>query len=213
MIEIYTDGSCSPNPGIGGWSFAAFCDGQEIHAASGGEVDTTNNRMELMGVFKALQWANKSRAASVTIISDSTYALNGVKKWTDKGAVKAGAKNADLWKLIVPAQQQCGATLQWIRGHSGNPGNMRADNLASRAASRTRKLKAPTEIDQAAIQPKQQPNQNWAFGAFYGVHSRNQELARLITMRHRANKATGACRGHSNPQTGSALSVGSQANK
>lgn len=138
-IEIYTDGSCQPNPGRGGWAFVAYQDGQEIHSQAGGETTATNNRMELTGVLRALQWAIKSRADGVTIISDSTYALNGVRKWADKGEVKPGTKNADLWERIVPAQKLCGAKLQWVRSHSGNDGNRRADKMAQRGRLRMQK--------------------------------------------------------------------------
>lgn len=134
MIEVYTDGSCEPNPGPGGWGWTRS-DGQE---AFGGEVGTTNNRMELMAIIRALEALPTGEA---TIYSDSRYCLDGLMEWRHSWARKGWTrrekgqavpvKNADLWRrLAALADARSDVTYKWVRGHIGVAGNERADELA-----------------------------------------------------------------------------------
>jgi len=139
-IHIYTDGACEPNPGIGGWSFVVYENGLEITNRNGGNHDTTNNIMEMTGVLCALEYALMSGFdASRTIVhSDSQYVVKGVTEWRHgwkrKGWTrgKSALANADLWKAIDAAHTAFPARVSWVRGHSGVPGNERADRLAAK---------------------------------------------------------------------------------
>ena len=139
-IEIYTDGACSGNPGPGGWGALLLWNGHEKEL-SGGEADSTNNRMEMMAVIKALESLKKPSA--VKIYTDSKYVMDGVEKWMDgwkkrgwRTAAKKDVKNQGLWKRIDSLIQEHDVTFQWVKGHSGNPGNERADALATGAIVR-----------------------------------------------------------------------------
>ena len=134
-VQIYTDGACRGNPGIGGWGVMLSYNGtvKEIY---GGEQETTNNRMEMMAVIQAL--ATLTKASDVTLHSDSKYVLQGINDWMPnwkkknwKTAAKKPVKNVDLWKQIDQLAQQHTIQWVWVKGHSGNPGNERADELAN----------------------------------------------------------------------------------
>jgi ribonuclease HI len=131
---IYTDGACSGNPGPGGWGAVLRYGGhlKEIH---GGERSTTNNRMELTAAIRALE--SLKRPSSVQLYTDSRYLLDGITKWLPgwerngwKTASKQPVKNADLWRRLVEAKQPHTVTWHWVKGHEGDPGNERADELA-----------------------------------------------------------------------------------
>ena len=133
---IYTDGACSGNPGPGGWGAVLQSGGRrrEIH---GGEPITTNNRMELMAAIQALEALN--RPVTVTLYTDSKYLLDGITKWIKgwqrngwKTSAKQPVKNADLWQRLVEAIDGHDVTWMWVKGHAGDPGNERADELARR---------------------------------------------------------------------------------
>ena len=137
-VEIYTDGGCSGNPGPGGWGALLSYKGKEKEL-SGYEPETTNNRMELMAVIEALN--SLKRACDVIIYTDSKYVLQGAtewmkgwkaKNWTKKG----GLKNVDLWQELDSAMQRHSLQWEWVKGHSGNAGNDRADQLAVEAYQR-----------------------------------------------------------------------------
>ena len=136
-VAIFTDGACSGNPGPGGWG-AILRAGRHEKEISGGEADTTNNRMELTAAIRALD-AIKKRSA-VTLYTDSRYVMDGLTKWlprwknngwrtTDKKPVK----NADLWEALDAAASRHDVTWRWIEGHSGHAENERADALARAA--------------------------------------------------------------------------------
>ena len=141
MAEIvaYTDGACSGNPGPGGWGvlLQATADGAVIkeRELSGGEAETTNNRMELLAAIKALE--SLSKPSSITIVTDSAYVKNGVTGWIHgwkrngwKTAAKKPVKNVELWQRLDAAQARHDVHWKWVKGHAGHPENERADALA-----------------------------------------------------------------------------------
>ena len=130
QVEIYTDGACSGNPGPGGWG-VILRSGAHEKELFGGEADTTNNRMEMLAVIKALE-ALKSKSR-VDLYTDSTYVQKGVTEWMAGWKAKnwpAKIKNQDLWKRIDVLVCQHEVTFYWVRGHAGHPENERADALA-----------------------------------------------------------------------------------
>lgn len=140
-ILIYTDGSCIGNPGPGGWAALLQC-GSIERVMTGGDVNTTNNRMELMGPISALQSLNDRR--DVTIVSDSKYVVDAINKgwaknWQQNHWVKGDgspAKNPDLWDTLLGLIRQHNVTFRWMKGHSGDPLNERCDRLAAQIAER-----------------------------------------------------------------------------
>jgi ribonuclease HI len=147
MIEIYTDGSSSGAVGPGGWAFAAFDGGREIHFSSGFARVTTNNRMEMLAIVHALLWADGRECA---ILSDSQLCISTLTTW-DPGWERAGWKkrtpgeiaNLDIIQRALPLFRRSKAALRKVKGHAGVPGNERADELAG--AARAQALK---EIEQ-----------------------------------------------------------------
>jgi ribonuclease HI len=137
MIDIFTDGACSGNPGPGGWGVILRSGGHEKEL-SGGEKATTNNRMELMAVIEGLN-ALKT-GGPVTVHTDSRYVMDGASKWLSgwkkkgwKTASKAPVKNEDLWRALDDAMARHQMRWVWVAGHSGHPENERADALAREA--------------------------------------------------------------------------------
>ena len=133
-VVIYTDGACSGNPGPGGWGAVLLADGneKEMH---GGDPATTNNRMELMAAIVALEALK--RPVAVTLYTDSKYLLDGITKWIKgwqrngwKTSAKQPVKNADLWRRLTEAMNGHHIAWKWVKGHAGDPGNERADELA-----------------------------------------------------------------------------------
>ncbi len=134
-VIIYTDGACRGNPGVGGWGVILSYKGKEKELC-GGDKDTTNNRMELMAAIQALEALTKP--CSVRLHSDSSYVLKGITEWMPnwkkrgwKTAAKHPVKNVDLWQRLDAAIAQHDIEWQWVKGHSGNKGNDRADALAN----------------------------------------------------------------------------------
>lgn len=137
-IEIYTDGACKGNPGPGGWG-VLLKSGSTEKELFGGELGTTNNRMELTAVIQALQALK--RPCQVTLHADSQYVLKGITEWLVgwkakgwKTAAKQPVKNVDLWQQLDEVVSTSGHKIdwRWVRGHNGDPGNERADGLANR---------------------------------------------------------------------------------
>ena len=141
MAELfaYTDGACSGNPGPGGWGVLLIA--REAGAVvkerelSGGEPDTTNNRMELLAAISALEAL--SRSSRLTVVTDSAYVKNGITQWIEgwkrkrwKTAAGAPVKNVDLWQRLDEARARHDVTWDWIKGHAGHEENERADALA-----------------------------------------------------------------------------------
>lgn len=141
VIEIYTDGACSGNPGPGGWGALMRWNGHEKEL-SGGEPDTTNNRMEMMAVIKALEAVTKA-GSEIHIHTDSKYVMQGVNEWMEgwkargwKTAAKKPVKNQDLWERIDSLTNKHKVSFFWVKGHAGHPENERADELATGAITR-----------------------------------------------------------------------------
>jgi ribonuclease HI len=137
-VSIYTDGSCLGNPGPGGWG-AILVYGEVEKELSGGEDNTTNNRMELMAAIMALEALN--RPVEVTLTSDSVYLKDGITKWIHgwkkngwKTAAKKPVANQDLWQRLDAAIAPHSITWAWVKGHAGHPMNERCDDLARQAA-------------------------------------------------------------------------------
>lgn len=134
-VIIYTDGACRGNPGKGGWG-AILRYKSKVKELHGGEHDTTNNRMELMAAISALEALKKPCVVHLHI--DSKYVLDGITKWLPnwkkkgwKTASKAPVKNEDLWRRLDDAIKTHDIDWRWVKGHSGNQGNERADALAN----------------------------------------------------------------------------------
>ncbi|MBO6847783.1 ribonuclease HI [Maricaulis sp.] len=134
-ITIHTDGACSGNPGPGGWGAILEWNGhrKELH---GGERDTTNNRMEMQAAIEALK-ALKKPGRTVVLITDSVYLRDGITKWIHgwkkrgwKTADKKPVKNVDLWQELDALTREHTIEWRWVKGHAGDPGNERADELA-----------------------------------------------------------------------------------
>ena len=138
-VELYTDGACSGNPGPGGWAYILKHPASATEReASGGEKQTTNNRMELLAAIEGLKALKKP--SIVELYSDSQYVLNGLKDWIKgwkakgwKTSNKQPVKNQDLWQTLDALAQQHTVTFHWIRGHNEHPENERADKLAVKA--------------------------------------------------------------------------------
>jgi ribonuclease HI len=139
QVVIYTDGACKGNPGPGGWGVLMRSPDGTEKELFGGELGTTNNRMEMMAVIQALQALK--RPCSVTLHLDSQYVLKGITEWLAgwkakgwKTAAKQPVKNVDLWQTLDTLALQGVHTIdwRWVKGHAGDPGNERADALANR---------------------------------------------------------------------------------
>ncbi|MBR6337678.1 MAG: ribonuclease HI [Ruminococcus sp.] len=134
-VDIFTDGACSGNPGPGGWGAILRFNGVEKEL-SGGERETTNNRMEMTAVITALSALKES--CEVTLYSDSKYIIDSVTKgwavgWRSRGWKKADrspALNADLWEKLLALLEKHKVTFEWVKGHAGHPENERCDTLA-----------------------------------------------------------------------------------
>ena len=138
MIEIYTDGACSGNPGPGGWGVLIIIDGEETELF-GGEAETTNNRMEMLAAIEALKAA--PAGAPVRLFTDSQYVKNGITQWIAgwkrngwRTAAKKPVKNQDLWQALDALAEKREIEWRWVKGHAGDAGNERADTLARRGA-------------------------------------------------------------------------------
>ncbi len=139
QLFAYTDGACSGNPGPGGWGALLVArEGDAVlkeRELSGGEAETTNNRMELLAAITALETLD--RPTQLTIVTDSVYVKDGITKWIHgwkargwKTAAKKPVKNADLWKRLDAATARHDVTWEWVKGHAGHPENEKADELA-----------------------------------------------------------------------------------
>lgn len=139
-VEIFTDGACSGNPGPGGWGALLRAKGQEKEL-SGGEAETTNNRMELTAAIRALEAL--TRPCAVILYTDSKYMMDGIQQWMPawkargwKTADKKPVKNQDLWQELDSQVQRHSVKFIWVKGHAGHAENERVDELARLAVPR-----------------------------------------------------------------------------
>jgi len=135
VVEVYTDGACKGNPGVGGWG-ALLQRGGKTRELCGGEAQTTNNRMEMTAVIRALEAIEPG--SRVRLHTDSQYVQQGIQSWIHswkrrgwRTADKKPVKNEDLWRRLDELAAQHEVEWLWVRGHDGNPGNERADELAN----------------------------------------------------------------------------------
>ena len=146
-ISIYTDGACSGNPGPGGWGAILLYE-EHRRELSGGEAETTNNRMELQGVITALEALNEP--CEVALYTDSQYIVNAVeKRWVHKWRAngwmrnqKEAAKNPDLWQKLLTLLETHKVAFHWVKGHADNPLNNRCDELAVAESRKFRRGRA-----------------------------------------------------------------------
>ena len=136
-VEIHTDGACKGNPGPGGWAAIIYIDGGKKEI-SGGEAATTNNRMEMTAVIRALE--TLERPSIVELYTDSQYVQKGISEWIHgwkrngwRTAAKDPVKNADLWRRLDELRKPHRVEWHWVKGHAGDPDNERADQLANEA--------------------------------------------------------------------------------
>jgi ribonuclease HI len=135
-VDIFTDGACSGNPGPGGWGALLRYNGVEKEL-SGGEADTTNNRMEMLAAIIALE--SLSQPCEINLYTDSTYLKDGITKWIFgwkkngwRTAAKKPVKNVDLWQRLDETIKPHEINWHWVKGHAGHPENERVDDLARR---------------------------------------------------------------------------------
>ena len=139
IVTIYTDGGCDPNPGRGGWAAILQQDGRTIEL-SGCDVDSTNNRMELTAAIQGLKALKEP--STVTLFTDSTYVQKGMTEWMPGWLRKnwrgssGPVLNVDLWKELLAAAKPHKVTWTWVKGHSSNRFNARADELVHRARNK-----------------------------------------------------------------------------
>ncbi|MDD5058360.1 MAG: ribonuclease HI [Sideroxydans sp.] len=142
VVDIFSDGACKGNPGIGGWGVLLRAKGKERELC-GGEAHTTNNRMELMAAIASLE--TLTRPCKVRLHTDSKYVLQGITEWLPgwkqrgwKTASKQPVKNEDLWRRLDEAVARHQIEWIWVKGHAGHDGNERADMLANRGIEELR---------------------------------------------------------------------------
>lgn len=142
VVEMWTDGACKGNPGVGGWGVLMRA-GEYERELFGGDPLTTNNQMELLAVIEGLKALNKP--CEVTLHVDSSYVMNGMKSWIHgwkkngwKTSAKKPVKNVELWRALDAEVVRHNIHWVWVKGHSGDPGNDRADELANRGVDAIR---------------------------------------------------------------------------
>lgn len=144
VVEIFSDGACSGNPGPGGYGTLLRC-GEHLRELSGYDPETTNNRMELLGAIAGLEALNRS--CQVDLTTDSQYVCKGMTEWIHgwrkkgwKNSKKEEVANRDLWERLLELCRKHQVTWHWVRGHAGHPENERCDELARQAIANGRGL-------------------------------------------------------------------------
>lgn len=137
QVNIYTDGGCSGNPGIGAWAF--YVEEYEVEE-SANELHTTNNKMEMKAAINALKWAVANNITEVHIFTDSQYVQKGITEWIHtwkknnwKNSAKKLVKNQDLWQALDDMTTRIDVHWHWVQGHAGHEGNERAHELVSKS--------------------------------------------------------------------------------
>ena len=159
IVEIFTDGACSPNPGPGGWG-AVLLYGRHRREIYGGAPATTNNRMEIMAAIRGLE--SLTRPCAVHVHTDSEYLRKGVTQWLPvwkrngwNTRDKKPVKNADLWQRLDEVSRGHQVQWFWVKGHAGHPGNERADELAGQGAADARQdMDARQDVQVVALGPE-----------------------------------------------------------
>lgn len=154
-LVIYADGACHPNPGVGGWGFAVYRDGTEIHSDCGGDLQATNQTMELTAALMALRWfADRGVVEPVRLFSDSKYTVDGSNVWRHgwkrkgwKRGQTATVANLELWQALDEVLTLVPITLEWCKGHAGIVGNERADELSEIGRKAVLATREPTSMD------------------------------------------------------------------
>ena len=143
MITIYTDGGCSGNPGPGGWAFVVSENGALSFSSSGGEKETTNNKMELTAVINALKYAKEKGEKEIIVLTDSQYVKNGITLWIHswkkngwRTSSKGVVKNIDYWLELDALNSSLNVNWNWVKGHAGIEGNEECDRLVRLETSR-----------------------------------------------------------------------------
>lgn len=138
-INVFTDGGCSGNPGPGGWAYVLISNGNVISTSSGGEAQTTNNKMELMAVINAISSCNLIGAKKIIINTDSQYVKNGITTWIFnwknngwKTASKDPVKNKELWQQLDELASSSDITWNWVKGHAGIEYNELCDSMVKK---------------------------------------------------------------------------------
>ena len=151
LVEVYADGACSGNPGVGGFG-AILKSGDKLREISGCDPATTNNRMELMGVISALEALKKPCRVRVT--TDSTYVMKGMTEWIGgwlrnnwRNSQKKDVMNRDLWERLLKAAKPHDIAWCWVKGHNGHVENEKCDKLALRAIQEYRRTVAADEVE------------------------------------------------------------------
>jgi len=144
-VTIFTDGGCIGNPGIGGWAFVVVEGDDVIYSANGNEKETTNNRMELTAVTKALEYCQSVKAEKVTINTDSQYVKNGINEWIHnwkrngwRTASKQPVKNKEYWVRLDELNASMNVEWKWVKGHAGIDHNELCDSLVREAMEKLR---------------------------------------------------------------------------
>jgi ribonuclease HI len=158
-ITIYTDGSCSPNPGPGGWAaLLLFADGEKVIELQGAEEDTTNNRMELQAALSAM--ASLQEGCSLEVITDSRYLQRGVSDWLERWkknqwrtAEGFAVKNRDLWEKFAAELERHEVRWKWVKGHGVDQWNIRADEMAAAARKSLPVLQASADAEAVHLYP------------------------------------------------------------
>ena len=161
-VILHTDGACTGNPGPGGWGvIVEYPDGKHPeYELCGGEIDTTNNRMELIAAIRGLDFLQEP--SHVLLVTDSQYLMLGITEWLPKwlannwrNSTKKQVKNRDLWEALLNAARWHKVDWQWVRGHSGHIGNERADVLARRGIDKIlKKNRKATQDTKAKYRPQ-----------------------------------------------------------
>ncbi len=143
MITIYTDGGCSGNPGPGGWAFVVSENGALSFSSSGGEKETTNNKMELTAVINALKYAKEKGEKEIIVLTDSQYVKNGITLWIHswkkngwRTSSKGAVKNIEYWLELDALNSSLNVNWNWVKGHAGIEGNEECDRLVRLETSR-----------------------------------------------------------------------------
>jgi ribonuclease HI len=190
-VVVYTDGGCRPNPGPGGWGAVLMLPAGGVQELSGGETDSTNNRMELTAALRALEFL--PAGAEVEVVTDSTYLEQGITRWLAgwrrRGWVTAArepVKNRDLWMALDAAARRHRVSWRWTRGHFGEPGNERAHELAASAIPVPRPAAAPVSagdrIEAFLAVAWSAKRQRGAWGAVLRFREHEKELAGRVSV-------------------------------